>query len=244
MGDPKLTKKKFSAPPHPWQKSRIEEERQLIREYGLKNKSEVWKMRTKSKNFADQAKRLTAQDTPQSKKEEEQLLSKLYRYSLLPKGASIDEVLGLITKDIMERRLQTIVFKKGLAKSMKQARQFIAHRHIVLGKKVVTAPSYLVSAAEEGTVAFIPKSALSDAEHPERAVRKEVPGEKPKKAKKEKAKKEETKTKKEEPKEKKKEAKPKEEKPKKEEKQEKDEKEPEHSEKKEKQEPAKKEKKE
>ena len=53
MGDPKILRKKFESPSHPWQKSRIEEERQLIREYGLKNKSEAWKMRSKAKNFAE-----------------------------------------------------------------------------------------------------------------------------------------------------------------------------------------------
>ena len=79
MGDPKFTKKKFSAPPHPWQKSRIDEEKQLLKEFGLRNKNEVWKMRTKILNFATQTKRLTAQTTDQSKKEEQQLLEKLYK---------------------------------------------------------------------------------------------------------------------------------------------------------------------
>lgn len=212
MGDPKFTKKKFTAPPHPWQKTRIDEEKQLIREYGLKNKQEVWMMRSKAKNFADQAKRLTAQETDQSTKEKEQLLAKLYRFNLLPKGAGVDDVLGLTIRDILERRLQTVVFKKGLAKSMKQARQFITHRHIAVENKIVTAPSYILSAAEEGAVTFLQKSALSDAEHPERAIKKEVPGERvdkakeakkktaKKKAKKKDMKKEVPKEKKEEPK--------------------------------------------
>ncbi len=177
MGDPKFTKKKFTTPPHPWQKTRIDEEKQLIREYGLRNKKEVWMMKSKAKNFADQAKRLTAKETDQSTKEKEQLLTKLYRFNLLPKGAGVDDVLGLTIRDILERRLQTVVFKKGLAKSMKQARQFITHRHIAVDNKIITAPSYILSAAEEGAVTFLQKSALSDAEHPERVIKKEVPGE-------------------------------------------------------------------
>ena len=213
MGDPKHVKKKYSAPPHPWQKSRIEEETELVKEFGLKNKQEVWKLKSKSKNFADQAKRLTAQDTTQSKLEEKQLLEKLFKLGLLPKGADVSDVLGLTIKDFMERRLQTIAFKKGLARSVKQARQFVTHQHISVNGKIVTSPSYLVHTADEGGVSFVQKSALANDMHPERAVEKAAT--KPKKAKKDDSK--EEKPKKEDKKEEKKEA-PKKEKPKKEEK--------------------------
>jgi small subunit ribosomal protein S4 len=182
MGDPKQTRKKFSAPPHPWQKARIDEEKELLKEYGLKNKSEVWKIGTKAKNFAAQAKRLTAQDTAQSKKEEKQLLERIYRIGLLAKGADIADVLGLTIKDFMERRLQTIVFKKGLARGIKQARQFVTHQHIAVNGKIITSPSYIVLAAEEGSVSFVQKSALANEMHPERVVEKSAP--KPKKPKK------------------------------------------------------------
>ena len=200
MGDPKRIRKKYVAPPHPWQKSRIEEEKAIIREFGLKNKQEVWRMRSKAKDIADQAKRLTSgTDTLQSKKETELLLARLYKLGLLPQGAQIESVLNLTIKDVLERRLQTIVFKKGLAKSPKQARQFITHRHIVVNNKVITSPSYIVTAAEEAAVAFIQKSALADPEHAERAVQKEAP--QPKKPKEEKAEeKKEGKKKKEAPK--------------------------------------------
>ncbi len=183
MGDPKQTRKKFSAPPHPWQKARIDEEKELVKEYGLKNKSEVWKIRTKAKNFAAQAKRLTAQDTAQSKKEEKQLLERLSRIGLLAKGADIADVLGLTINDFMERRLQTIVFKKGLARGIKQARQFVTHHHIAVNGKIITSPSYIVLAAEESSVSFIQKSALANEMHPERVVEKSAPkSKKPKKA--------------------------------------------------------------
>jgi len=181
MGDPKHVKKKYTAPPHPWQKARIEEETGLVKEFGLKNKQEVWKIKSKAKNFANQAKRLTAQDNPQSKLEKTQLLEKLFKLGLLPKGADVSDVLGLATSDFMERRLQTIAFKKGLAKSVKQARQFVTHQHIAVNGKIITSPSYLVSTAEESSVSFVQKSALANDMHPERAVEKEAP--RPKKAK-------------------------------------------------------------
>lgn len=189
MGDPKSTRKTFEKPPHPWQKTRIEEERELIREYGLKNKKEVWKMRSTAKNFADQAKRITAQETEQSKKEEQQLLGKLSKLGLLSAGSQMDDVLSLTVKDVLDRRLQTIVFKKGLARSVSQARQFITHRHILVGGKLVTAPSYIVKASEEPGVSFLQKSALADEDHPERSIEEKMPQRKaPKKGEKEEAK--------------------------------------------------------
>ncbi len=175
MGDPKIIKRKFEYPPHPWQKSRIEEEKGLMKEYGLKNKTEVWKMASRAKNFSNQAKRLTASESGQSKREEEQLLTRLTRLGLLPGGSSIDDVLSLTVKDLLERRLQTIVFKKGLAKSIGQARQFITHQHIIVNGKIITSPSSLVDGAEEAKVAFLQKSALADPEHPERVVEKPKP---------------------------------------------------------------------
>ncbi len=187
MGDPKIIKKKFETPPHPWQKSRIEDEKVLMKEFGLKNKKELWKMSSKAKNFSNQAKRLTTSESAQSKKEEEQLLARLTRLGLLPGGANVEDVLGLTVKELLERRLQTIVFKKGLAKSIGQARQFITHQHITVNGKLITSPSSLVDAAEESQVAFLQKSALSDAEHPERVVEKPKPQPKKPEAKEEKA---------------------------------------------------------
>ena len=41
MGNPKRHRKKYSTPAHPWQRARIEEERELSKEYGFKNKKEM-----------------------------------------------------------------------------------------------------------------------------------------------------------------------------------------------------------
>ncbi|MBW2970676.1 30S ribosomal protein S4 [Candidatus Woesearchaeota archaeon] len=156
MGDPKRHRKKYSTPVHPWQKARIEDEKQLIEEYGLKNKREIWKMVSKLKSFSKQAKSLVARTSTQGEREKQQLMSRLQSLNLLPEDADLDDVLGLETKDIMERRLQTIVFRKGLAKSMNQARQFIVHGHILIGERKLTAPSYLVKKDEENEVALVP----------------------------------------------------------------------------------------
>ncbi len=170
MGDPKKHRKKYTTPTHPWQKDRIELEKQLSREYGLKNKKEIWKMNSFLKNIKQQAKKFTAVSTEQTKKEEQQLFEKLRRLGLLSENISLDSVLSLDLKDVLERRLQTIVVKRGLARTMKQARQFIVHRHIAIGGKKITSPSYLVRLDEESQITFSKNSSLADEMHPERNI--------------------------------------------------------------------------
>ncbi|MBW2969619.1 30S ribosomal protein S4 [Candidatus Woesearchaeota archaeon] len=178
MGDPRRFRNQYSRPRHPWQLARIEEERLLVKEYGLKTKRELWKVDSKLKSFAEQAKRLTALRTEQAELEKKQLLERLNRLGLLPVGAGLDDVLGLNVKNLLERRLQTLVFKKGFARSPRQARQFISHRHVLIGNKQMSAPGYLVPAADEESISIVATSSLSNPEHPERVrVVKEVPAE-------------------------------------------------------------------
>ncbi len=171
MGDPKRLRKKYQGPNHPWQKDRIEIEKQLQKEYGLKNKREIWKAESTLKNFKDILKRLIPLDTPQANKEREQTMSKLRRLGLINETATIDDVLGLDVRAILNRRLQTIVYKLGLARTIKQARQFIVHGHITVNGKTITSPGYLVKMNEE--VNYNEKSPLARLDHPERVKREE-----------------------------------------------------------------------
>ena len=168
MGDPKKTRKKYVTPAHPWQKQRIVDENVLMKEFGLKNKKELWKMGTFVKVVAKQAKKAIASKDEQSRKEEKQLLSKLARLGLVASNAKIDDALGLTIRNVLERRLQTLVFKKNLARSVNQARQFITHRHIKIKGKKVTSPSFLVDLSDESTIGFAQNSQLFDEQHPER----------------------------------------------------------------------------
>jgi len=169
MGDPRRLKKKYQTPMHPWQKSRLEEEKPIKKTYGLKNKKELWKMGTILRNFANQAKRLIAATGNQAEVERQQLFARLEKLGLLSKGSAFDAVLGLDVNHILDRRLQTIVFKRGLSHSVKQARQFITHNHILVSGKLVTSPSYLVSVSEEGQIGFVARSPMANESHPERA---------------------------------------------------------------------------
>ena len=157
MGDPKKPKKKFEGPRHPWQRRRIDEEKALRKQYAYKSKKEINKMRSILRGFRIQARKLIAVRTEQAKKERNQLMKSLYDMGLLEKEAKLDDVLALTINNILDRRLQTIVFKKNLANSVKQARQ---HRHIMVGDKVITAPSYLVRREDEFHIKMTPDSTV------------------------------------------------------------------------------------
>lgn len=149
MGDPKKQRKKFTKPGHPWQKERIEAEKDLLKQYGLKRKNEIWKMDSLLKKFLHRAKKIIGEKTAQSDSEKNQILQRLYTLGLLKRDSKIEDVLNLKLRDIMERRLQTFVFRSGIAKTMPQARVFIIHEHIAVSGKKITTPSYLVSINEE-----------------------------------------------------------------------------------------------
>lgn len=152
MGDPKKQRKKFSKPSHPWQKERISIEKGILGQYGLRRKYEIWKMDSMLKNFLHRAKTIIGERTTQSELEKKQLLERLYLLGLLKKDSKIEDVLNLTLKNILERRLQTLVFRKNIAKTMPESRQFITHEHISVDNRKITSPSYLVSIKEEPNI--------------------------------------------------------------------------------------------
>ena len=78
------------------------------------------------------------------------LIRRLKRYGLMTEEeSSLDDILKLSTQRFMERRLQTKVFKRGLAKSIHHARVLIRQRHICVGKQLVNVPSFLVRTESE-----------------------------------------------------------------------------------------------
>jgi len=221
MGSIRKRRKSYSTPSHPWRKERIDEEKKITEDYALSNKKEIWKADAVLKKFFRQAKKLINLDSKQAESERKQLLDGIVSLRLLDATAKVEDVLSLDLRAVLDRRLQTIVFKKGLARSIKQARQFVVHRHITVDGKILGSPSYLVRIADEDKIAFCPNSGLADDMHPERKqekkeVKKETKEDKKKDSTKDKksdkekpAKKEE---KKEEKKSKKEDKKPKEEK--------------------------------
>lgn len=175
MGDPRKFRRLYEGPSHPWQAERIEAEKILLQEYGLKNKRELYRIATKVSNFTKIAKRLTASEGSQAAVEKEQLFAKLHKLGLLITSMNLDDVLGMQTKALLDRRLQTLLFRKGMARTIGQARQFVSHKHVLVNGKIITSPGYLVSVAEEAGITFVADSTLASAEHPERVpIQKKV----------------------------------------------------------------------
>jgi|SRR3989338_3499905 len=168
MGSIKRLRKKYETPAHPWRRERLELERRYVNEFGLTTKKDFWKMQSVLRGFTKQAKKLASLDTVQSKKEEEQLLKKLQKLGLLGENVALRDVLTLSVMDILNRRLQTFVYKKNLARTARQARQFIVHGHINLGEQKITVPSYFVKKGEEHMINFKESSPIARSDHPER----------------------------------------------------------------------------
>jgi small subunit ribosomal protein S4 len=161
----------YETPNHPYQGERIAEETGLVGKYGLKNKEELWRAQSELRNYRREARKLLGrtQDEAARSKETREFLGKLKRIGVLAEEDALDDVLSLDVTDVLERRLQTVVYRKGLANTADQARQFISHGHIIVDGSRVQIPSYKVPIDEEGAVAFDDASALSDELHPERA---------------------------------------------------------------------------
>jgi len=166
MGDPKKQRKKYETPRFPWRTDILQEELKLLGQYGLRNKHELWRHRTSLSKFRGIARSLIGKTPEERRKMEKELLTRLKKLGIIHETAALDDVLDLTIEDALERRLQTIVFRKGLSKSIYQARQLITHGHITIGKQRVTVPSYLVTKEEENKIAYMPQSPLAKPSHP------------------------------------------------------------------------------
>jgi len=176
MGDPKKQRKKYDTPRFPWRPDIIQEELKLIGQYGLRNKHELWRNKTMLSKFRGTARSLIGKTPEERKKMENELLARLKKLAVLAETAVLDDVLDLTIEDVLERRLQTIVLRKGLAKTMQQSRQLVTHGHIAIGNQRVTIPSYIVTKHDESQVGYAPKSELSNVNHPLRQTIQVAPG--------------------------------------------------------------------
>jgi len=154
MGDPRKKKKQFEKPKKLWNKERIEEEGKLRDEFGLKNARELWKAQTILRKMRREARRLLAGRGAKIDERKAQLIGRATSLFIRNPQASVDDILALGDRDVLDRRLQSMAFKKGLGKTMKQARQFIAHGHIAIDGRRMSTPSYLVKFKEEDKLAW------------------------------------------------------------------------------------------
>jgi len=177
VGHPKFARRFYDKPTHPWKADRIEEENEIKSKYALKNMREIWKARSRLRRHRQHAMRLVSKSGSGDEhlsRETEQMLSSLKSRGYIPLNASLDEVLAMNVENILDRRLQTIVWIKGLASSQNQARQLVSHGHIAINEQKITVPGYTVRVEEEDDVGYYSGSPLTNDEHPLRQVIEEV----------------------------------------------------------------------
>ena len=173
MGYPGKNHKSYQTPKRPFEKTRIESETRLVIEYGLRNKREVWKAQAYLRKYRKGARNLlvlasSAADTKMYDSKKEELISHLQRAGLLGMDADIEDVLSLKVQAQLERRLQTLVYRKGLARSPKQARQLITHGHIAIAGRRTSIPGYRVTRKEETEITYFGTSPFVSDSHAEK----------------------------------------------------------------------------
>ena len=155
MGDPRKARKQYSRPRSPWRADQLAQELYLLGTFGLRNKRELWKSQTQLSSVRKQARTLLAATEQVRLREEKKLLDSLRRRGLVTEAATLDDILSLTVEDLLSRRLQTMVFKKGMALSPLHSRQLIVHGHVAIGGRIITIPGYEVGHDEEGTVKLV-----------------------------------------------------------------------------------------
>lgn len=162
-----IRKRKIATTPHnPWEKDRLVKELQLVGEYGLKNKKELWTHLTQAKKDKQQARDLLI--TINKKDfitQGRALLNRLCRNGMIAGvdfndeediRRSLREVLNFELSHYLDRRLQTLVYRLGYAEDIHQARLRIAKGDIVIMGRVVDKPSMTVRTENEGHIELNP----------------------------------------------------------------------------------------
>jgi len=166
LGDPKKRHKLYTTPKRPWDFANLEAELKLVGAYGLRNKRELWCHKTELSTLRRRAREMVSMGVVEREQVEAEFLGRLHRMGLVPERGNLDDILGLNVQDLMERRLQTVLFRRGLAKSFFQSRQLITHGHIAIGGRKMKAPSYMVTRTDEESLDYAESSPYVVKTHP------------------------------------------------------------------------------
>ncbi len=134
-----------------WNTALIADDKAILEEYGLRRKREIWSAKAVVSDFRRRARELNA---VKDNEKERVLLEKINKLGLI-KANTLDDVLSLELKSILNRRLQTLVKAKGFAATSKQARQLITHGHITINGRKTKTPSYIVPLSEEDAIGIL-----------------------------------------------------------------------------------------
>ncbi len=140
----------------------ITEELRLIGEYGLRNKRELWRYKTMLSKIRGIARSLLGKTEEERAKLQRVYITKMARLGLLTSDAALDDILDLDIKSLLEKRLQTVIYRRGFSKTVHHAREMIVHGHVQVGERVVTVPSYFVTKEDDAQIAVIGGVAASE----------------------------------------------------------------------------------
>ena len=158
-----VRKRKIARKPrNPWEKSRIIKELQLVGRFGLRNKRELWTVLAIARKDKEQARRLLITiNKEEFVTEGRALLNRLFRLGLVSGvdfndeediSRCLKEVLNLEVSDYLDRRLQSLVLKAGLARNITHARALITQGQITLDGRVSDKPGMFVRSENEGFI--------------------------------------------------------------------------------------------
>lgn len=75
------------------------------------------------------------------------ILERQFR-NLFDKASRKGGITGEVLLQLIESRLDNVVYRLGIARTRNQARQLVSHRHITVNGKIVNIPSYLLQAGD------------------------------------------------------------------------------------------------
>ncbi|KUO84731.1 MAG: 30S ribosomal protein S4 [Thermoproteus sp. CIS_19] len=164
MGGTRKSRKTYldGKPKRLWNTQLLLEELRLMGEYGLRNKRELWKARSVLKQIVRRARSLLSMRAEERAPLELPFKERLYKMGFIEDvNIPLDRVLSLDVRAVLDRRLQTIVYKRGLAKTPYHARQLIVHGHIAIEGRRVRSPGFLVPRDLEDKVSYAPGSSAA-----------------------------------------------------------------------------------
>lgn len=142
----KKLKKQYETPNEGWSEERINKEDELIKEFGLKNKKEVYKAESFLRSLRREARNLVAKE---NENQRQALIRRANELGLVKDDSKLEDILTLNTKDILNRRLQTAINRRGYSDTVREARQMVVHGHVYIDGNRVNIPSYLLTQEEE-----------------------------------------------------------------------------------------------
>ncbi len=174
MGAPRRNRKKYEKPKDIWNLQRINSDNSLKDEFGLKNMKELWKVQSEISNLRANIRTLLS-GVYTNPIVEQNIINRLVKYGISGESPTLDSLLDLKENAILERRLQSVVFRHGLARTMKQARQLITHGFIAINGKKVNRPGMLVTKEDEPGIGYY-KPIKIELNKPEHAEESAAPG--------------------------------------------------------------------